>query len=640
MFNRKNIKNCAKRNLNNHYGIFVIACLIAAFLGVAYSGTLNAIQSFSSSNIESLNHGGVRTNIGMDFTSVLDELMSDNFSDAENIASKNLIEDKNYHGLEIGHRRGVFASIVNSISSGSFLITIYSAINKLVGSQDITYIIFALLILTLLFFIWTLFINTYNVIYRRLFLEGRMYKKVPIQRFLYLYKGKRLTKTAITLLLTDLFQLLWSLTIIGGIIKKYSYFMVPYIVAENPDIKPLDAINLSRQMMNGHKWECFILELSFIGWDILGFFTIGLLSIFYINPYKEAAYCEYYTYVRKLAIKNNIENSNLLNDIYLYKKASNNKIKATYSDIIELMEKPMPTFKERKGFWKFMADFFGIIPVNDKSEQEYVEYKERILKIKSYKMYLDGTAYPIRLYPMAEKDKDKKLEFLHYTRHYSVCSLILIFFTICIIGFIWEVSLNLIIEGSFAKKGMLHGPWLPIYGSGSIIILTVLNKLRSKPILEFGAAVVLCGIVEYFTSLILEATHNGQMWWDYSGYFLNLNGRICAEGLLIFGIGGIVVIYFAAPLLDNLIRKIPKKIVLPVCIVLLLMFFADLGYSSVYPNTGKGITDYDSKAVEEIIDTTPTNTKTSYIEDFDSNIYNLNLENKRQEVIFSETFYL
>ena len=611
MFSRKNLKTCSRLNLKNHYGIFVIACLLAAFLGVAYSGTLTAIQSFSSADIESSVSDNIRTNLGTDFASVLDELLNDNFSNAENIANDSIQkEDKNYHGLEIGHRRGVLASIVNKVSSGSFLITIYSAINKMVGSQDIAYIIFSMLVLVVMFLFWTLFINTYNVIYRRLFMEGRIYEKVPIQRFLYLYKGKRLIKSAHTLLLTSIFKFLWDLTIIGGIIKYYSYFMVPYIVAENPNIKPLDAINLSRKMMKGHKWECFVLDLSFIGWDILGFLTIGLLSLFFVNPYKEAVYCEYYAYIRKLAIKENIENSDMLNDVYLYKKATNKKIKDTYSDIIELMEKPIPTFAQRKGFWKFMTDFFGIIPSNDKSEQEYVEYKERILKIKSYKMYLDGRTYPARLYPEAEKEKDKKLEFLHYTRHYSVCSLILIFFTICIFGFLWEVSLNLIIEGSFAKKGMLHGPWLPIYGSGSIMILTVLNKLRSKPVLEFSAAVVLCGVVEYFTSVILEATHDGQMWWDYSGYFINLNGRICAEGLLLFGIGGIVIVYFAAPLLDNLVRKIPKKIVLPVCIALLLFFLTDVGYSSLHPNTGKGITDYDSGKSQQIIETSPLEAET------------------------------
>lgn len=612
MFSRKNLKTCAKLNFKSHYGIFVIACLFAAFLGVAYSGTLTTIQSFSSANIRDSVSDNIRTNVGTDFASVLDELLDDNFNNAEQIANNSLQKtDKNFHGLEFGHQRGVLASVINTVSSGAFLITIYSAINKMVGSQDIAYILFSLIILIVMFVLWFLIINTYNVIYRRIFLEGRIYEKVPIQRFIYLYKSKTLVKTAFTLFLTSVFKFLWDLTIIGGFIKHYSYFMVPYIVAENPNIKPLDAINLSRKMMKGHKWQCFVIDLSFIGWDILGFFTIGLLSLFFINPYKESVYCEYYAYIRKHAIKSKLENTDMLNDVYLYKKATNQEIKETYSDIIELMDKPIPAFVERKGFWKFMADVFGIIPSNDKSEQEYIEYNERILKIKSYKMYLDGRVYPTRLYPDAKKEKSKKIEYLHYTRHYSICSLILIFFIICFIGFIWEVSLNLIIEGGFAKKGMLHGPWLPIYGSGSIMILTLLNKLKTKPVLEFGAAVVLCGIVEYITSLILEAAHHGQMWWDYSGYFLNLNGRICAEGLLMFGLGGIGIVYFVAPILDNWIRKIPKKVVLPLCIVLTMLFLADFGYSSLHPNTGKGITDYDSVKSQQVIETSPNEEETT-----------------------------
>ena len=67
----------------------------------------------------------------------------------------------------------------------------------------------------------------------------------------------------------------------------------------------------------------------------------------------------------------------------------------------------------------------------------------------------------------------------------------------------------------------------------------LLNRLRKRPVLEFVGIVVLCGCVEYTTSVVLEILHNGERWWDYSGYFLNLNGRICAEGLLVFGIGGI-----------------------------------------------------------------------------------------------------
>lgn len=640
MFRRKDIKANARKNLNGHYAIFVIACLFAAFLGVTYTSSLSAIQSFSSTSVEFPEYEGIRTLIGPDFGDVLDNLLTQDINNAENISSNSLSnkQDTNFHGLELGHRRGVLASIVNSVSSGSILVTIFSGIQKIVGSQNATYIIFVLLTLAMIFLFWMFFINTYKVTLKRLFLEGRLYEKVPMQRFLYIFRVKRLKKSAVTILLKSAFQFLWDLTIIGGVIKKYSYFLVPYIVAENPDIAPLDAINLSRKLMNGHKWECFVLDLSFLGWDILGFLTFGLLSIFYVNPYKETTYCEYFTYIRKLGIKARIENTDKLTDVYLYKRASDKKIKTAYSDILELMEKPMPTFKERRGFRKFMADFFGIIPSYDKSEHDYIEYKERLIKIKTYKMFVEGKTYPTRLFPIAEKEKDKKLEFLHYTRHYSICSIILIFFTICLFGFLWEVSLNLIIEGSFAKKGMLHGPWLPIYGSGSIMILTVLNKLRSRPVLEFSAAVVLCGVVEYLTSLILELTHDGQMWWNYSGYFLNLQGRICAEGLLVFGVGGIAIVYLVAPLLDNLIRKIPLKVAVPVCIALSMLFLADVGYSSVNPNTGKGVTDYDT-GEEENSSTAPTDTKTSNQDDFylsvESGIFNAD----EQELNLSQTKY-
>ena len=109
------------------------------------------------------------------------------------------------------------------------------------------------------------------------------------------------------------------------------------------------------------------------------------------------------------------------------------------------------------------------------------------------------------------------------------------------------------------NRGTLHGPWLPIYGTGGVIILILLKKLRKKPLFEFLAAMVLCGGLEYFSSWYLEKTHGGQRWWDYTGYFLNLNGRICAEGLLTFGLGGLAIVYLLAPALDNLLSRIDTR---------------------------------------------------------------------------------
>ena len=74
---------------------------------------------------------------------------------------------------------------------------------------------------------------------------------------------------------------LWNLTIIGGLIKKYSYRLVPYIVAENPRLKANDAITLSRQLMDGYKWKAFLLDFSFVGWEILNLLTFGILGILF-----------------------------------------------------------------------------------------------------------------------------------------------------------------------------------------------------------------------------------------------------------------------------------------------------------------------------------------------------------------------
>ena len=98
-----------------------------------------------------------------------------------------------------------------------------------------------------------------------------------------------------TMFFMNLWIILWSfLFYIPGIIKAYSYRLVPYILAENPDIDTNEALMRSEQLMRGNKWESFIYDLSFIGWYIVSIFTCGLLSIFWVHPYKLACDAELY----------------------------------------------------------------------------------------------------------------------------------------------------------------------------------------------------------------------------------------------------------------------------------------------------------------------------------------------------------
>ena len=84
----------------------------------------------------------------------------------------------------------------------------------------------------------------------------------------------------------SLFTVLWGLLfIIPGIIKAYEYSMIPYLLSENPDMDMQQAFDESRRMTYGQKWQIFVLDLSFIGWNILSSFTLGLLGIFFVSPY-------------------------------------------------------------------------------------------------------------------------------------------------------------------------------------------------------------------------------------------------------------------------------------------------------------------------------------------------------------------
>ncbi|MDD7219830.1 MAG: DUF975 family protein [Clostridia bacterium] len=610
--NRKEMKKRAKSVLKKHYWIFLVLCIFAGIAGVNYSDALDFVKLPSTVKSQLLNDGEtenadtsgnttVRT-VGMSLDTVYGSLLNgnekqveENSKELEKQAEKS--EDKDYGVVQVGRKGGVLAFVVNKVSSGSLYVTIYAAIKSIVGSSGAATVIFILFSTLFITAVWLLIHNYITVIIKRIYLEGRTYDEIPFSRMMFLVRVHKVLKTVWTLTLEMIYYFLWSLTVVGAFVKRYSYFMVPYIAAENPGISAKKAITLSRQMMKGHKWECFKLEFSFIGWSLLSTFTFGLSGLFFSNPYQEAVFGEYYSFIRKLAKENSIPDSDLLNDTYLFEKASEEMIRKVYNDIPQDQNFSTEEIEKSRGkIGGFISRNFGIILRYDKKEEEYRNLSLMEMKYNVYRSILKGSSYPGRLYPVPESEKKRKnAQSLLYLRHYSVVSLIMMFFSFSLIGWIWEVSLHLISDGTFVNRGVLHGPWLPIYGTGGILILILLTRMRKKPWLEFICGVLLAGIVEYFTAWNLETTHGGQKWWDYSGYFLNLHGRICAEGLLVFGLGGLAVVYFAAPLLDNLFRKISSKIIIPLCIVLLVLFTADQAYSKSNPNTGDGITNYTTE---------------------------------------------
>ena len=164
-----------------------------------------------------------------------------------------------------------------------------------------------------------------------------------------------------------------------------------------------------------------------------------------------------------------------------------------------------------------------------------------------------------------------------------------LFFLLSVFGWIWEGFISLFQNDTYVNRGFLTGPWLPIYGIGGVMLEILFNKWRDRPILTFVSSMVLCTLLEYLTGWYLELTW-GVKWWDYSGIPLNLHGRICLVSSLLFGLGGMLLVWVIAPLFYFLYRKMPVRMRVSLGLVALVFFAADAAYSAIIPHVGSGIT--------------------------------------------------
>lgn len=158
-----------------------------------------------------------------------------------------------------------------------------------------------------------------------------------------------------------------------------------------------------------------------------------------------------------------------------------------------------------------------------------------------------------------------------------ILNLFLYFIIYSIIGWILELAWKSIIEEKrFVKDtGFLNGPWCPIYGVGALMIIFLLKDYQSDTFGLFIVSMLLCVVLEYTTSYVMEKLF-GQRWWDYSNYKYNLNGRICLLNTLAFGAAAVVLINQIHPFILNTVNLIPYKIHFSICIILLLIFLIDL----------------------------------------------------------------
>lgn len=156
----------------------------------------------------------------------------------------------------------------------------------------------------------------------------------------------------------------------------------------------------------------------------------------------------------------------------------------------------------------------------------------------------------------------------------------LYFFIYAIIGYISEVIYCSIPMRRFVNRGFLHGPYLPIYGFGALLVVVPLMFFDAHPIVVFFIAVLLTSSLEYMTSYVLEKIFNTKLW-DYSKNFANINGRVCLLNSTLFGMMGVVATYWLHPTLIRLVADIPLAVLHPLSSLLLLGISID-ATSSVY----------------------------------------------------------
>lgn len=139
------------------------------------------------------------------------------------------------------------------------------------------------------------------------FLSARVTPTPDINSVGFAFGNRRYGNVCKTMFLMRLFIYLWSLLfVIPGIYKSYQWRMVPYLLAENPEMDYKRALSLSAAMMDGEKMDAFVLDLSFIGWYFLSIFTCGILAIAYVEPYQEHTNAGLYIALREKAINNGL----------------------------------------------------------------------------------------------------------------------------------------------------------------------------------------------------------------------------------------------------------------------------------------------------------------------------------------------
>lgn len=159
---------------------------------------------------------------------------------------------------------------------------------------------------------------------------------------------------------------------------------------------------------------------------------------------------------------------------------------------------------------------------------------------------------------------------------YKFLFLFMLFITYSMIGWVLELIVMSIQEKKIVKeRGFLIGPYCPIYGFASVLMIFFLKTYENDPWVLFIMAALICTTVEYITSLVMEKIFKVR-WWDYSNFSFNLNGRVCLTNSVLFGALGLFLMYVLNPFMVSRFSVIPNNIFIMVSVFILIIFVSDV----------------------------------------------------------------
>ena len=184
----------------------------------------------------------------------------------------------------------------------------------------------------------------------------------------------------------------------------------------------------------------------------------------------------------------------------------------------------------------------------------------------------------------------------------------LLFLIYSFIGWLIEVIGKLIEKHKFINRGFLIGPICPIYGHDCILMILTLSRYKDNPLTLFIYAIFICSLLEYFTSYFMEKIFKAR-WWDYSTKRFNLNGRICAETMIPFGILGTLVICVINPIFEYLLNLFNFETIKIAAIILFVIYLIDniisltimFGFKGTLKTVEKDGTEEITKKVKDIL---------------------------------------